>query len=149
VALGWGVAAAVQDRREIVGTQPQVTPQLFEIRAWAARLPRRASVRIDIPPSGTQLWAVYMLGSHPVDSIVPVTYTTYAHAPYGWRADYSLALRYYPVPGRDGRPRRFPRPPFAQNPPLAQNDEFLLRRIVWPTRLASTPKTASQTLVEP
>jgi hypothetical protein len=90
-----------------------------------------------------------MLGSHPVDTPTPVLYTTYANAPYGLRADYSLALRFYPLPGPDGRPRPFPLPRYARNPPLALNDEFVLRRIVWPKRLASTPRTASQTLVEP
>jgi hypothetical protein len=147
--LGWGAAAVAQDRTEIKQTRPQVTPELLQIRSWAARLPRGASVRVDIPPSGTQLWAVYMLGSHPVDSPTPVVYTTYAHAPYGLRADYSIALRLYPVPGPDGRFRRFPRPLYARNPPLFKNNQFLLRRIVWPARLGSTPQTASQTLVEP
>ncbi len=149
VGLGWAAAAVAQDHREIVQTQPQVTTQLFQIRAWAARLPAGASVRVDIPRSGTQLWAVYMLGAHPVDAPDPVLYTTYAHAPYGWRADYSLALRYYPAPGPDGRPRRFPRMPYAVNPPIAGNDQFVLRRIAWPKRLDSYPDTASQTLVEP
>lgn len=149
VGLGWAAAAGAQDHREIVQTQPQVTPEMFQIRAWAQRLPAGASVRVDIPHSGTQLWAVYMLGAHPVDAPDPVLYTTYAHAPYGWRADYSLALRYYPLPGPDGKPRRFPRPLYARNPPVAENDEFALRRIVWPKRLDSYPKAASQTLVEP
>jgi hypothetical protein len=148
-ALGWAAAATAQDLTEIASAEPQVTPELFQIRAWAARLPPRASVRVDIPPSGTQLWAVYMLGAHPVATLMPVVFTTYAHAPYGWRADYSLALRYYPVPGPDGRPKRVPRPPFAVNPPMAENDQFLLRRIAWPARYGSTPETASQTLVEP
>jgi hypothetical protein len=119
---------------------------MFQIRAWASRLPKGASVRVDIPPSGVQLWAVYMLGAHPVDSPSPVLNTTYAHAPYGWRADYSLSLRYDPVPGRDGRPRRFPRPLYARNPPVAESHQFVLRRIAWPAHLAATPQTASQTL---
>ena len=148
-ALGWAAAAGAQDHTEIIQTQPQVTPELFQIRAWAARLPAGASVRVDIPRSGTQLWAVYMLGSHPVDAPDPVTFTTYAHAPYGLRADYSLALRYYPLPGPDGRPRPYPIPPFARKRPIAENDQFALRRIVWPQRLDSYPRTASQTLVEP
>jgi hypothetical protein len=148
-ALGWAAAAGAQDHHEIAGTKAQVTPEMFQIRAWAARLPPRASVRVDIPASGVQLWAVYMLGAHPVDSPTPVLYTTYAHAPYGWRADYSLALRFYPVPGPDGRPRRFPLPALARNPPRAENDQFVLRPIVWPARLALTPSTASQRLIEP
>lgn len=148
LAIGWAAAAAVQDHHEIVGTPPQVTPQMFEIRSWAARLPAGASVRVDIPASGVQLWAVYMLGRHPVNSPTPVLYTTYAHAPYGLRADYSLAPRYYPVPGPHG-PRAFPRPVYARDPPVAKNSQFVLRRIVWPPRLASTQQTASETLVEP
>lgn len=147
-AIAWAAAAAVQDHHEIVGTPPQVTPQMFEIRSWAARLPASASVRVDIPASGVQLWAVYMLGAHPVNSPTPVLYTTYAHAPYGLRADYSLAPRYQPEPGPHG-PRPFPRPRFARDPPVAENSQFALRRIIWPGRLASVPQTASQTLVEP
>jgi hypothetical protein len=120
---------------------------MFQIRSWANRLPRGASVRVDIPPTGVQLWAVYMLGAHPVDSPTPILNTTYAHAPLGVRADYSLS-RDYSI-SASGRVRRFPRPPFAQNPPLFENDQFVLRRIVWPARYASIPDTSSQTLVEP
>jgi hypothetical protein len=147
-ALVWAAAAGLQDHHEVVGTPPQVTAEMFQIRDWAARLPRGASVRVDIPASGVQLWAVYMLGAHPVDSPTPVLFTTYAHAPYGLRADYSLAPRYYPVPGPHG-PRPLPSPPYTRNPPLAENNQFVLRRIVWPSRLAGAPQTASQTLVEP
>jgi hypothetical protein len=35
------------------------------------------------------------------------------------------------------------------NPAVHENVEFVLRRIVWPARLARYPRTASQTLVEP
>ena len=143
----WTVALALQDRREILGTDAQVPSEMFQIRSWANRLPRGASVRVDIPPTGVQLWAVYMLGAHPVDSPTPILNTTYAHAPLGVRADYSLS-RHYSI-SASGRVRRFPRPPFAQNPPLFENDQFVLRRIVWPARYASIPDTSSQTLVEP
>ena len=147
LALAWIVAAAVQDRREIVGTDAQVTPAIFQLRSWAARLPRGASVRVDVPPSGVQLWAVYMLKPHPVDSPTPVLHTTYAHAPWGVRADYSVSPHYELVAG--GRVRRFPKPVFAQNPPLFANVQFVVRRIVWPARLEKFPETSSQTLVEP
>lgn len=149
VGLAWVAAALIQDHGEAKATKPQVTAELFQIRDWARRLPPGASVRVDVPPSGTQLWAVYMLGSHPVDSPTPVLGTTYAHAPYGTRADYSLSLRFYPTPGPGGRPVPFPRPMYARNPPLLQNDEFALRRIVWPPRLGGVAETASQRLVEP
>ncbi len=148
LALAWAGAAVVQGHRESVNTSQQVNAAMFQIRQWAARLPRDASVRVDIPPSGVQLWAVYMLGRHPVDSLDPVVGTTYAHAVYGGRADYSLSLRFTPsaIPGRA---RSYPRPPFAVNPPLARNRQFVLRRIRWPRRLNAYPDTASQRLVEP
>jgi hypothetical protein len=148
LALAWAGAAVVQGHRESVNTPQQVNAAMLQIRQWAARLEPDASVRVDIPPSGVQLWAVYMLGRHPVDSLDPVVGTTYAHAAYGGRADYSLSLRYTPsaIPGRV---RPYPRPPFAVNPPLARNYQFVLRRIRWPRRLSAYPDTASERLVEP
>jgi hypothetical protein len=137
----------LEDHTEVIHTSEQVTPEMFQLRAWARRLPPGASVRLDIPPTGVQLWAVYMLGAHPVDSPTPVVGTTYAHAPGGVRADYSLSLHFYVA--ADGQIRRFPRPAFAQNPPLSENIQFVLRRIVWPARLADIPDTSSQRLVEP
>ncbi len=147
LAAGWSAAAALQDHAEIIQTDAQVTPQMFQLRSWANRLPRRASVRVDIPPTGVQLWAVYMLGAHPVDSVAPLLGTTYAHAVYGVRADYSLALTFY-VDAR-GQIRRYPKPVFARNPPLFRNIQFTLRRIVWPARLDWIADNSSQTLVEP
>jgi hypothetical protein len=147
LALGWVVAAVIQDRREIHQTTPQVTAEMFQLRSWANQLPRGASIRVDVPPSGYQLWAVYMLGSHPVDSPTPLLYTTYAHAPYGVRADYSVSFRFYPSAG--GPPRRYPTPAHAVNPPLSANGQFVLRKIDWPRRLASVRDTSSQALVEP
>lgn len=146
IAILWTAAAVRLDRQTIKSTSEQVTPELFQIREWAQRLPRGASVRVDVPASGLQLWAVYMLGSHPVDSPNPVITNTYAHAPYGRRADYSIALRY-----ALGLHVLRPLAPvlYARNPPLFENDQFVIRRIQWPARLASAPSTASQTLVEP
>jgi hypothetical protein len=51
--------------------------------------------------------------------------------------------------GLSAPPRRFARPPFSRNPPVVQNDEFAVRRIVWPARLSTVPDTSSQRLVEP
>jgi hypothetical protein len=147
LSLAWGAAAVVQDRREVKEAMPQVTGDMFELRSWGDRLPRGASVRVDIAPSGYQLWAVYMLGSHPVDSPAPILHTTYAHAPYGVRADYSVSLHYYRTPAN--QIRRYPKPAFAVNPPVDAHGQFVLRRIVWPKRLANVPDTASQRLVEP
>ena len=119
---------------------------MFQIRQWSARLPPGATVRVDIPVSGTQLWAVYMLGDRPVDTPTPVVHTTYAHANLGFRADYSLSVRsllidhrYVPVPARL----------YAVDPPVFENSMFVLRRIVWPKRYKNIPDTASVRLVQP
>ncbi len=151
LALAFAAAVIVHDHGEAGITGQQVTPELLAIRGWAARLPRGASVRIDIPASGEQLWAVYMLGDHPVDAVDPVLDSTYAHAPGGLRADYSLAWRYVPNP--DPRVRRpLAATGFAIDPPVAENDRYVLRRIVWPvppSRYAAIPDTSSTQLVEP
>jgi hypothetical protein len=144
----WTVAALHQSGQEGKTTGAQVTPELFQIRSWADRLPPGASVRVDIPASGTQLWAVNMLGNHPVDAPDPVLSTTYAHAPYGTRADYALAPRYYP--SLNPAVKR-PIPPilYARDPPLFENDMFVLRRVDWPARYANVSPTASRKLIEP
>jgi hypothetical protein len=143
----WAIAALPVGHREMLTSQPQVGPQLLAVRRWAHELPPGASVRVDVPPSGLQLWAVYMLGSHPVDTPTPLLYTTYAHAVYGLRADYSLSLHYVSEPG--ATTRLAPRPLLAVGPPLRSNDQFELWRIGWPARLRQIPDASSQALVEP
>jgi len=147
LTLAWAITALPQGHREMLASQTQVDPELFAVRRWADELPRGASVRVDVPASGLQLWAVYMLGSHPVDAPTPLLYTTYAHAVYGLRADYSLSLRYVAGPG--GAARAAPRPLLAVGPPLRRNDQFALWRIRWPARLRRFPDPSSQALVEP
>ncbi|MDQ2895726.1 MAG: hypothetical protein M3Y09_08770 [Actinomycetota bacterium] len=147
LTLAWAITALPHSRREMVASQPQVGPELFALRRWADELPRGASVRVDVPASGLQLWAVYMLGSHPVDAPAPLLYTTYAHAVYGLRADYALSLRHVVGPG--GAVRATPRPLVTVGPPLRRNDQFELWRIRWPARLARFPDPSSQALVEP
>ena len=105
LALAWTAVAVRQSHAELQATNPQVDLAMLQIRHWAHELPPGASVRVDIPPSGLQLWAVYMLGDHPVDTPHPILGTTYALAPYGTRAGYSLSLRYVP-----GTVRPTPRP---------------------------------------
>jgi hypothetical protein len=147
LGLVWTVAAVLQDRRDALVPQ-QVPAAMFQIRDWASRLPHGASVRIDIPPGGMQLWAVYMLGDHPVDSAVPVLHTTYARADNGLRASYALSWRYYP--NADARVKvPYPAKLFAQDPPLFENAQFVLRKVDWPARYNSVPDTASTKLVEP
>jgi hypothetical protein len=151
LAVVWIGAALVLDRSDAISQGDQVTAAEFQLRDWAARLPAGASVSVDIPPEhggGVQLWAVYMLGDHPVNSPTPVIGTTYAYAAKGGRADYSLDLRYYP----NGNPNiKVPFPPGfgTVGPPVFENSQFVLRRIVWPKKLDWYPLTASTKLVEP
>jgi hypothetical protein len=149
IALWCGAALAL-DHSDAVSQNEQVTPQLLQIRRWAAELPAGSSVRVDIPPTdgGLQLWAVYMLGDHPVDSYEPLLDTTYAHAIGGFRADYSLSLSSYPS-SSPGAGRAFPQPRFTENPPVFENSAFVVRRIDWPRRYDYLPRTASTRLVEP
>jgi len=136
----WGVAALVRDRREFKEVGVQVPPELSEISDWSRGLPRGTSVRIDIPQSGVQLWAAYFLAEHPVDSIDPVLFTTYAHPPWGAIADYSLALRVIPL--------RALRRLGVTGPPIRENRQFVLRRIVVPPG-NTLPPTASLRQVQP
>ncbi|HET9102332.1 MAG TPA: hypothetical protein VFN55_03185 [Solirubrobacteraceae bacterium] len=147
VAIVWAAFALPHGHREVLANGVQVDAQMLEIRHWASELPRGASVRVDVPPSGVQLWAVYMLGAHPVDASAPLLGTTYAHANYGLRADYALSLVTIPQAGGPGRPA--PRPLFAAGPPLDRNAQFALWRVHWPARLDRIPSTATQALVEP
>jgi hypothetical protein len=144
--VAWGVAAFVQDRRDGFLLPQQVDAQTFQIRAWMAKLPATASVRVDIPPSGVQLWAVYMLGSHPACSLEPILGTTYAHVALGGKADYALALRYDPAYGPTSR---VPEPPrwWAAGSPVFENSRYVLRRVELPARYAAARSTCSQRLV--
>jgi hypothetical protein len=148
LAVAWTAAAVVQTGRDGRLTGQQVSAETFQIRTWSAQLPRGASVRVDIAPSGWQLWAAYMLSAHPVDAPDPVLSTTYAHPRYGRRADYAISLRYYPNP--DPHVTR-PVPPilYARNPPVFENSQFVLRRVAWPRRLDYVRDTSSLAMVEP
>ncbi|MHB8689951.1 MAG: hypothetical protein ACYDHH_01770 [Solirubrobacteraceae bacterium] len=143
----WAIPAAVQDRSDAFLLPQQVDSQTFQIRDWINRLPPGASVRVDIPPGGTQLWAVYMVGSHPVSSSDPIRGTTYAYAHGSIRGDYALTLRYDP---RYGQQSKVPLAPidYAVNPPIDENSRFVLRKVIWPKRLDYVPDYSSTHLVE-
>jgi hypothetical protein len=127
----WVLAAIVQDRRDGFLLPEQVSAQMFQIRQWMSEIPANASVRVDLAPGGSQLWAVYMVRSHPVSASNPIINTTYAHARGGYRADYALAFRYDPRGGAESKVPLAPKD-FAVNPPVFENSQFVLRRIVWP-----------------
>ena len=102
--------------REINVTFLQATPQVLGLAAWDRALPRDASIRIDVPPSGWQLWADYMLHDHPLSALAPLG-IFFPHPPVGRKADYALTFR----------PQ--PRPADAFGRPVQQNGQYELWRL--------------------
>jgi len=142
--LAFAVAAVVQVRRELDRTTEQVTTSMLELPRWSAALPRGASVRLDIPQSGVQLWAGYFFARHPLDAALPVLFTTNPHVRYGTLADYSLSL----TPALNRQFRRsgqyVPLVRGAIGPPLRANAQFVLRRVSRP----AGPTSASRRMVQ-
>ena len=102
--------------REIDATYAQATPSVLELATWDSALPRAASIRIDVPPSGYQLWAAYMLHDHPLSALAPLG-GFFPHPPPGRKAAYALTFR----------PQRRPADAFGR--PVEQNAEFELWRM--------------------
>jgi len=75
---------------EIGTTFDQLPKSLLALRAVDARLPPSASLRLDIPADGRQLWAGIMLAGQPLCSQKPVLGTSYPHVPVSRKADYVL-----------------------------------------------------------
>jgi hypothetical protein len=134
------VLAARQERSELRNTYEQVTAQMLALRHWSRALPRGASVRLDVPPTGFQLWTAYLLAAHPLDSPSPVLYTTYPHVAFGQRADYALGAS----PGLATQLRAgghvLPSPPGRLGPVVFANRQFVLRRVL----SATGPATATR-----
>ena len=63
---------------------------MLELKQVDARLPPDASVRLDIPADGRQLWAGIMLSGQPLCSQRPLLETSYPHVPLSRAADYVL-----------------------------------------------------------
>ncbi|MSW50574.1 MAG: hypothetical protein F2817_06755 [Actinobacteria bacterium] len=147
VLLAWVVPASSASRDQVLNAGQNVTPPLFDVQRWSDELPRGSSVLIDLPASGTQLWATLFLGrDHPLATTDPVSSTTtYSVAPLGRRADYVLGLR---LDLRSGRP--VPPPRWAAGAPIRSDSQFGLWRMVVPARdAARVPETASDELVLP
>jgi hypothetical protein len=106
----------VGGEEEIHQTYPQATHSVLALASWDRALPRGATVRIDVPPSGWQLWAAYMLHDHPLTALAPLG-GFFPHPPPGRKADYVLTFR----------PQR--RPADAVGRPLRQNVQFELWRM--------------------
>jgi len=102
--------------REINGTFDNASPSILGLGAWDRELPSSASVRVDVPPSGFQLWADYMFHDHPLVALNPLG-GFFPHPPAGRKADYVLVFR----------PQA--RPADAIGPPLRQNLQFMLYRL--------------------
>jgi hypothetical protein len=98
-------------------TFPHVTPRVWQLRSWSGRIPRDASVRVDVTPVGVQEWAGYMLYRHPQSASHPLLFF-FPHPPVGRKADYLLVNR-SPRHPRDAVP----------GPPRLQNSDFQLYRL--------------------
>ncbi|MDO9408131.1 hypothetical protein [Patulibacter sp.] len=147
VLLAWGVPAFSASRDQVLGAGQNVTPPLFDVQRWSDEIPEGSSVLIDLPASGTQLWATLFLArDHPLATTDPVSSTTtYSVAPLGKRADYVLGLR---LDLKSGRP--VPPPRWAVGAPVRSDSQFGLWRMALPARdAARVPQTASTELVLP
>ena len=102
--------------RQVDNTFDQLTPGLLSVHDWDRDLPAGATIRIDVPPSGWQLWSWYMLSGHRVSARRPL-FDVYPHPPMSRRADLTLVQRW------QGRPRD------AIGKPIRQNAEYLLFRL--------------------
>ncbi|MGH3992341.1 MAG: hypothetical protein ACRDSN_07730, partial [Pseudonocardiaceae bacterium] len=104
-------------RNEIEPFPMQVPPEIFALRDWPEELPANASIRLEVPPTGEQLWVSYMLHERPLSSLVPVVGTSYPAIPYSRRADYVLVAD------------QVPRPDVARGRPLLRNGGYRLYRM--------------------
>lgn len=104
-------------KNEIAQNFDQLPPTTIQLRDWARELPRDASVRIDVPPGGAQLWTLYFLHERRVSATTPLRDAGYPSPPRSRRADYVVV-------GNDQ-----PRPFDALGPPLRRNAKLSLYRL--------------------
>lgn len=110
------VVVAAGASREINGTFDNATRSVLALRTWSKELPRGSTVRIDVPPSGNQLWATYMFAGHPEVAPAPLA-GIFPHPPLLRNADYVVALSTQA------------RPADALGSPLLRNPQFQLWRL--------------------
>jgi len=79
--------------KEIGDTFDQLPKSILALKQVDERLPPDASVRLDTPADGRQLWAGIMLSGQPLCSQLPVLETSYPHVPVSRGADYVLVDR--------------------------------------------------------
>ncbi len=110
------VVVAASAASEINSTYDNATRSVLALRTWSRELPRGSSIRIDVPPSGAQLWATYMLYRHPETAVAPLG-GIFPHPPLLRKADYVVALRSQS------------RPSDAIGDPLLRNQQYQLWRM--------------------
>jgi hypothetical protein len=121
-AIGVAAAAAalvvvpIGAAREIDSTFDNATRGILGLRVWNRELPRGSSVRIDVPPGGTQLWVTYMFKDHRICSLHPLG-GFFPHPALSRKADFVIAERIQP------------RPLDATGAPLLRNQQFELWRM--------------------
>ena len=129
IALALVGFASAQRAHYIV---PTVDRDLWQVRDWGKRLPRGASVRVDIRPYGAQQWAGYMLAPHPLTALDPLR-GFFPYPPVGRKADYLITNSYFSSPDVEGQP-------------LFENKRFALYRLKPGLR---GPDRSSVELVDP
>ncbi|MDX8151714.1 hypothetical protein SK069_08930 [Patulibacter brassicae] len=147
VLVAWAVPAVGAAREQLSRSEVNATGDLQQIGTWSDRLPRGASILVDLPASGFQLWAtLFLAANHPLAATDPVSSdTTYSVPPRGQRADFVLGLR------RDlASDRPLPAPRWAAGRPVVANRRYAIWRMRLPGREAARiPQRASRTLVLP
>ncbi|MDQ3723607.1 MAG: hypothetical protein M3376_11235, partial [Actinomycetota bacterium] len=103
--------------KEIGDTFDQLPKSMLELERVDALLPADASVRLDMPADGRQLWAGIILAGQPLCSQLPVLETSYPHVPVSRAADYVLV-------DDDWR-----RPFDAVGPPVLTLERYVLYRV--------------------
>lgn len=130
LAALWLVPAIGRVRDEAFATPEQVTADMLLLREWVKDIPEDASIRIDVPPSGNQLWVQYMLAGRRLGSPYPVLNTTYAHLPYSIAGDYVIHPRFLPSNSMRNR-KRWPYPPHSFDT-VHESYSFILRHLSFP-----------------
>lgn len=145
VALVWTGLAVARVQHKTKTTPEQVTADMLLLREWVRDIPEDASIRLDIPPTGVQLWAQYMLAGRRLGATAPVLDSTYAHAPLTVSADYVLTPTFYSLTSEEHL-IAWPRPAHSGGV-LHASHSFVLRKLDVPADIASD--TTSKLLVQP
>lgn len=103
-------------RREIRVTYPFASREVLALAEWDRTLPPNATIRIDVPRTGFQLWSWYEMPRHKLCALHPLG-EFFPHPPYGTRGDLILIDRTEQGP-----------PPDAVGPPLRANARFAMFR---------------------